>query len=121
MGIDVKDKLIKLIETLGYVEGDTIILQGTLGADDAYPASFFTFFNPETVELYADNVPYKAFWYIELNYYSNDPTSVNTIFETLKPLLKSNGFKVEGKGFDVPSDEPEWTGRGINIIYEDIY
>ena len=45
MGIDVKDKLIKLIETLGFVEGDTIFLQGTLGQDEAYPSSFFTFFN----------------------------------------------------------------------------
>lgn len=121
MGIDVKDKLIKLIEPLGFVEGETIFLQGTLGSDEAYPDSFFTFFNDETEELYSDNIPYKAFWYIELNFYSNDPAKVNTIFETLKPLLKSNGFKVEGKGFDVPSDEPTHTGRGINIIYEDIY
>lgn len=121
MGINVKDKLISLIEPLGFVAGETIFLQGTLGQDEAYPSSFFTFFNSETEEMYADNVVYQSIWYIELNYYSNDPTSVNTMFDTLKPILVANGFQVQGKGFDVPSDEPSHTGRGINITYIDKY
>jgi hypothetical protein len=52
-----------------------------------------------------------------LNFYSEDPALVNEILISAKRLLKQAGFIVNGKGYDVPSDEVTHTGRGINILY----
>ena len=50
-----------------------------------------------------------------MNFYSSDPSLVNTKLLEAKALLKAQGFIVSGKGHDVMSDEPTHTGRGINV------
>ena len=58
-----------------------------------------------------------------LNFYSVDPEKVSNMFKiikdtpTAKSLLKKAGFIVSGAGYDVPSDEPTHTGRGISLLY----
>lgn len=51
-----------------------------------------------------------------MNFYSNDPNLVNTKLLEAKKIFKQNGFIVRGKGYDVASDEPTHTGRGINVL-----
>ena len=34
-----------------------------------------------------------------------------------KALLKSAGWIVNGAGYDIASDEPTHTGRGLTILY----
>ena len=110
--VNMKDLLIKTLEIMGY----PIFLQGSLGKDEAYPDSFFTFWNNDVPgnEFY-DNEEHSYVWDFDLNFYSNDPTLVNTKLLEAKAKLKQAGFVVTGKGYDVLSDEPNWTGRGINV------
>ena len=111
--VDMKDLLIQTLETMGY----PIILQGSLGADEPYPESFFTFWNNDVPgnEFY-DNEEHSYIWDFDLNFYSIDPTLVNTKLLEAKTKLKQAGFVVSGKGYDVASDEPTHTGRGIHVL-----
>lgn len=86
--------------------------------DDEYPESFFTFFNNETSDDdFFDNIETITIWDFDLNIYSSDPEIVNNMLPQAKPLLKAQGFIVDGKGYDVLSDVETHTGRGINILY----
>lgn len=108
-----KDLLISTLEPLGF----PIRLQGSLGENERYPESFFTFWNNDTLgnEFY-DNTENSYVWDFDLNFYSSDPALVNTKLIEAKALLKAQGFIVTGKGYDVPSDEPTHTGRGIHVL-----
>ncbi|MCQ2308208.1 MAG: hypothetical protein MJ000_11715 [Bacteroidales bacterium] len=107
-----KDLLIETLQPLGY----PIFQQGSLGEDEAYPDSFFTFWNngSDGGEFY-DNNEHSTVWDFDLNFYSNDPALVNVKLVEAKTLLKSCGFIATGKGHDVASDEPTHTGRGITV------
>ena len=109
-----KDELIELLETFGY----PVRLQGSLTEDDAYPQSFFTFWNNDSYDnSHYDNHAISYVWDFDVNFYSTDPTLVNTVLLSAKALLLSNGFIITGKGYDVASDEPTHTGRGIHALY----
>ena len=107
------DLLITTLEPLGY----PIIKQGTLGESESYPESFFTFWNNDVPgnEFY-DNEEHSYIWDFDLNFYSSDPALVNSKLLEAKTALKAKGFVVTGKGYDVASDEPTHTGRGINVL-----
>ena len=111
----VKDLLCNtLITEFGY----EVILQGSMPEDEAYPESFFTFFNNDTTgDQYFDNIENVTIWDFDLNFYSSDPTKVNTTLIEAKSKLQAVGFTIDGKGYDVLSDEPTHTGRGINVLY----
>ena len=109
-----KDELISLLETFGY----PIFLQGSLSEDDAYPESFFTFWNNDSYDNnHYDNEAASYTWDFDVNFYSVDPALVNSMLLSAKALLKQNGWIVGGKGYDVATDEPTHTGRGINAKY----
>ena len=106
-----KEFLIGLLETFKY----PVLLQGSLATDAAYPDSFFTFWNNSSNDWHPyDNEPSGFVWDFDVNFYSIDPDLVNSILESVRTLLKQNGFIVSGKGYDLASDEPTHTGRGIN-------
>lgn len=108
-----KDLLISTLEPLGY----PILLQGSLGENEPYPESFFTFWNNDTTgDEFYDNEEHSYIWDFDLNFYSIDPALVNTQLIEAKNLLKAQGFIVTGKGYDVASDEPTHTGRGIRVL-----
>ena len=109
-----KEIMIETIESFKY----PILLQGALNANDVYPESFFTFFNNDTSsDDFYDNTESVTIWDFDLNFYSTNPTLVNTVLIEAKALHKAQGFIIDGKGYDVLSDEPTHTGRGINLIY----
>lgn len=109
-----KDLLIDTISSLGF----PIIQQGSMNPDDQYPDSFFTFWNRSADgDSFYDNEDHSAVWLFELNFYSTDPQLVNTKLMEAKSLLKQSGFIVSGAGYDVASDEPTHTGRGISVMY----
>lgn len=108
-----KELLITLLESFNY----PVFLQGSLSENEAYPESFFTFWNNETPDgSHYDNEAINYVWNFDVNFYSIDPGLVNTMLLNAKTLLKQNGFIVGGKGYDVASDEPTHTGRGINVL-----
>lgn len=108
-----KEELIKILETFNF----PVFQQGTLNKDDLYPDSFFTFWNNDSADdEFYDNKENAYIWDFGVNFYSNDPNLVNTKLLEAKKIFKQNGFIVRGKGYDVASDEPTHTGRGINVL-----
>ena len=113
--VDVK---LLLINTLDENFHLPIYLQGSLSVDDTYPDSFFTFWNNDTTDdAFFDDNETQTIWDFDLNYYSIDPDSVNSVLLEAKQLLKAAGFIPDGSGYDVLSDEPTHTGRGINLLF----
>lgn len=109
-----KERLIQLLSTFGY----PVLLQGSLEPNESYPDSFFTFWNSETPDgSHYDNDAIQYIWNFDVNFYSKDPALVNSVLLQAKALLKQNGWIVPGKGYDLPTDEPTHTGRGIDVIY----
>lgn len=113
--VDVK---LLLINTLIDEFDLPVIQQGSMSMDEEYPQSFFTFWNNSTTdEAFYDNTESETIWNFDLNFYSDDPTSVNTKLLEAKTLLKNVGFIPNGSGYDVMSDEKTHTGRGINLLF----
>lgn len=113
-----KDVKTLLIDTLTAEYNLPVILQGSLSAEEAYPDAFFTFWNNYTDDTaFYDNEETQTVWNFDLNYYSTDPTSVNTVLLQAKRLLKTVGFIPDGSGHDVLSDEPTHTGRGLTLFF----
>lgn len=109
-----KSELIAILEEFKY----PVFLQGSLTKDEPYPPTFFTFWNnSSTDQAYYDNDPIESVWAFTVNLYSSDPSIVNTTLIDVRSLLKSNGWIVSGRGYDVPSDEPTHTGRAIDVLY----
>ena len=109
-----KQELINLLKTFGY----PVRLQGTLTQNEIYPQSFFTYWNDDTTDgSHYDNDAINYIWEFTIYFYSTNPTLVNTVLLEVKALLKSNGWIVGGKGYDVPSDEATHTGRAIDVLY----
>lgn len=112
--VDVKQLLLDTLEPYGY----PIFLQGSMSDSDAYPDHFFTFFNNTTNDAaFYGNDEHLLIWDFDLNFYSIDPALTNTMLRTLKKPLKNVGFIMEGVGYDVMSDEPTHTGRGVNLTF----
>ena len=109
-----EDLLISLLETLKY----PIYRQGSLEEKEAYPATFITFWNrsEEGVSFY-DNADYLIAHTFEVNVYSSDPTTAYTVQDSARDLLKSNGFTITERGYDVSSDEITHIGRGMTVLY----
>lgn len=93
-------------------------LQGSLLSDEAYPDSFFTYWNDSTEggAFYSNNEGC-IIWSYSVYFYSTDPIKTNTVLLEAKKLLKAEGFIVSGAGYSVMTDEPTHTGRGIEVIY----
>lgn len=109
-----EDLLISTLEALGF----PVMLQGSLLPEESYPDNFFTYWNDSAdgTSFYS-NTEGAILWAYSLNFYSVDTVLTNTVLLEAKELLKREGFTVSGAGYDVPSDEPTHTGRGISLLY----
>ena len=109
-----EDLLISTLESLGF----PVRLQGSLLPHEHYPKSFFTYWNDSSDSAsYYSNNERAIIWAYSLNFYSTDPVLVSTKLLEAKALLKKAGWVVNGAGYDVASDEPTHTGRGIDLLY----
>lgn len=108
------DNLIELLSTLGY----PVIRQGSLAPDEAYPDTFFTFWNSEeAAHSFYDNDEVNTDWIFQVNVYSTDPDLTYSLQIEARTLLKSAGYVISQKGYDVVSDEITHTGRGMVVMY----
>lgn len=113
--LDIKTMLINALIGEFHVP---VYLFGSLSDSDTYPADFFTFWNTSSNSgAFYDDDENMTVWEFELNFYSNDPTHTNSYLLQAKRLLKAQGWIIDGKGYDVASDEKTHTGRGINITF----
>lgn len=109
-----EDKLIEILETFGY----PVVRQGSLGPDEEYPDSFFTFWNNDSPDhAHYDNAEYGTEWDFDINFYSTDPEKTYQVLADARIKLKQNKWIIPGKGYDVASDEVTHTGRGMRAFY----
>lgn len=94
--------------------------QGSLSPREGYPKEFFTFWNNDTdgVADY-DNRSRAYVWVYDVNFYSTDPERVQAVTLSAIELLRENGWIIDGKGADVPSDEITHTGRGFTAYFRE--
>lgn len=112
-----KEQLIAVLESLGFVQGETLFLQGTLGADEEYPTTFVTFFvRSVDDDAFYNNGTTRYSWNISVNYFSRSAELVNTYPATIRNALKENGFIPLGKGRDAISDEKTHTGWSMDFL-----
>lgn len=113
-----KQQLIELLGTLGY----PVFLQGSLNPDEAYPDSFFTFWNFQTPEdLFYSNYPSAAVWGFWVYFYSVDPEKVERVTEQARQIIRSAGWTPDGRANDVSVDRPTHTGAMFTVYKFDNY
>ena len=109
-----KDTLISILDTFGY----PVRQQGSLAENEAYPESFFTFWNTDSEDAcHYDNKVRAWVWDFTIYFYSVNPALVNTVLDEARQLLSASGWIMSGRGYDVATDEPTHTGRAIDIMY----
>lgn len=109
-----EDNLIAILSSFKY----PVYRQGSMSNDEAYPSTFFTFWNYDSPDHnYYDNNDFGTVWSYNIYVYSEDPELTYSVLESARLALKSAGWICRGKGFDVQSDEETHTGRGLEVIY----
>lgn len=109
-----EDRLIELLESFKY----PVIRQGSLGDDEEYPDTFFTFWNnSEDGDSFYDNETVKIIHDFDVNVYSTDPDTTYSLLKNARDLLKVNGWIPVTMGYDIASDEITHLGRGMNVTF----
>lgn len=109
-----KQLLIDTITAAGYL----CILQGSMSPDEPYPSEFVTFFTLSSDPAASfDNALHSTAWSYQVTYYSDDPAKVQTAPGTIRAALIAAGFIPQGKGRDIPSDVPTYTGWTCEYYY----
>lgn len=112
-----KQKLINALTGCGFVEGETLFLQGTINPAAAYPETFVTFWTDSTDDNgHFDNGVVSVDWSFSVILYSSYAGIVNTKPAEIRAALKAAGFIPQGKGTDIMSDEPTHTGWAMDFI-----
>lgn len=102
-----KEKLIAELQKFGY----PVFLQGSLNPAQNYPDSFITFWTDDVLDgSHYDNDIKSFVWDFSVIFYSNDVLLVDSKPLEIRNALKAAGFIPQGKGHDIPSDEPTHTG-----------
>lgn len=110
----VKEILIQQLNTFGY----PVYLQGSINENESYPDTFITFWTDDSYDgSHYDNNSVSYVWNFSVILYSNAPTLLNTKPEQIRVNLKQAGFIPQGKGRDIPSDEPTHTGWAMEFLY----
>jgi len=108
------DNLIELLETFSY----PVFRQGSLSPEVDYPDTFFTFWNSEeTGHSFYDNETANVDWIFQVNVYSTDPDKAYNLLGAARTLLKSAGYVMSTRGYDLYSDEITHVGRGMVVMY----
>lgn len=109
-----KSKLISVLEKLGY----PVYLQDSLLDDEPYPDSFITFWTVDSDSAADfDNETACTAWLYSVANYSSSPANVEKMAHDIRTALKAAGFIPQGKGRDLPSDQPTHTGWVCEYYY----
>ena len=109
-----KQKLIDLLASFGY----PVYLQGTINPEEKYADTFITFWTNSTDDnAHFENNTVSFDWSFTVILYSNNSEIVNTKHNEIRATLKAAGFIPQGKGQDIPSDEPTHTGWQMDFVY----
>lgn len=107
-----------LVDTLKNIY--PVYQQGSV-SPEKYPSNFFTYWNYDHAEVYADDKPVRAVWGFWVYFYSNDPKKLKGAIQEAVAALRAEGFIIENPGVDAASDRPSHTGRMITAKYIETY
>lgn len=102
-----KEVLINALEKIGI----PVYLQGSLAEDEELPNNFITFFtidSPSVADF--DNKTALTAWRYQVTNYGKFPKQVAEYAGKIRETLKAAGFIPIGKGRDLLSSEPDFTG-----------
>lgn len=106
------------LETVLEGTGYPYARQGSYSEDDALPDTFVTFWNIETPEdSFYDNEPNRRIWRWQIYLYTTDPSIMYSAMDALLDDARANGFVLEGRAFDLSTDEPNYIGRTARLLY----
>ena len=106
-----------LIETLEKT-GSPVYLHGSIAEDMPYPERFITFLTLDSPDVeHFDGEAWGTSWSYQICNYGTDPLTVAEDAAAIRGLLKEAGFIPQGKGHDLPSDEPTHTGWVTEYLY----
>ena len=109
-----KELLVNELKKFGY----PVFLQGSLNDDEAYPETFITFWTDNSYDnSHYDNDAVSWGWSYQVVLYSSNPELLNSKPNEIRAALKKAGFIPQGKGRDIPSDEPSHTGWVTDYLY----
>ena len=109
-----EDNLINILESFNL----PVIRQGSLAPDETYPAAFFTFWNnSEDGQSFYDNETATVVYDYAVNVYSTDPDQVYDLLKQARRELKTRGWIIYRRGYDIASDEITHVGRGMQVIF----
>ena len=92
--------------------------QGSYAEADRLPVSFFTFWNFDTPEeSFYDNAPNRVVWRWQIYFYTKDPSLMYSVMDDLIAYAKTLGFVPDGRAWDIDSNEPEYVGRTVRLLY----
>lgn len=98
--------------------GLPVYLQGSMTDDEPYPTAFYTYYNNETEGArFYDDGERAIVWDFDVNAYADNPDVAQHMLLQARDALRAAGYLCGGAGYDIISDEPTHTGRGINVIY----
>lgn len=108
------DDLLEILESYNV----PVYKQGSMSDDSVYPETFITFWNSDSEDhSHYDNDNYGSVWVYQIYVYSTSPDLTYSMIASIRKDLKEAGWVVPSKGYDVTSDEPTHTGRGIEASF----
>lgn len=113
--MDVVTLLCDTLKTLDY----PVFLQGTYSGA-TYPDSFITYIinSADDREHYDDDATSWT-WNATVIFYTKNPTLLFSVPEQIRAALKTAGFIPTGKGYNIFSDDPNFTGWTNEYLYLD--
>lgn len=110
-------KLIEALNVCGFIEGQTLCLQGTMSPDIAYPDCFSTYWTDDVPDgKHFDNITASYDWHFSVIVYSNNSKMLEEKSDEARSALKAAGFIPQGKGHNTPSDDPAFTGWAMDFV-----
>lgn len=116
-GASMEDQLIEILQRFNV----PVYRQGSLSDDEAYPETFFTFWNNASPDhAHYDNDGFGSAWDYTIFVYSSDPALLYDLLMQARTALRAAGWSVPSKGYDVMSDEATHTGRALEVFYLEV-
>lgn len=111
----VNELLFNTLSALGY----PVYLQGTY-TGETNPDSFITITtNASDDREHYDDDTTSWTWEFTVIFYSKNPELLDTVPDDIRSALKRAGFIPQGKGFNIFSDDPNYTGWTTDYLFLD--
>lgn len=112
--MNVDNMLKDIINELGF----DLYAQGSFTSSSDYPSSFFTYTQIDSeVDRHYDNQDNRTVWSFWLNFYTTEWSTVQTVLDRVRNLLKENNWLVPNRGRTVESDSEDHVGKELTIYF----